>query len=158
MKNILIAVDDTKGTKAALSTFTNFCMCLTDAKVILVYVEKLEGRSLMDEMLGEPELSTLREAMKESDVKIAMDRKAENIFTFYRTALEKAGKTGIRTVLRSGHPAEEILAAAREEKADMIIVGSRASRSTNLFMGSVSREVAEHSPVPVLLVKNQEQS
>lgn len=158
MKTILIAVDDTKGTKAALSTFTEFCTCFTDARVVLVYVEKLEGRSLMDEMLGEPELATLREAMKESDVKMAMDRKAEKIFAFYRTALEKSGKNEIRTVLRSGHPAEEILATARDEKADIIIVGSRSTRSTNRFMGSVSREVAEYASVPVLLVKNQEQS
>jgi len=158
MKTILIAVDDTKGTKAALSTFIDFCTCFTDSRVILVYVEKFEGRSLMDEMLGEPELSTLREALKDSDVKTALDRKAENIFAFYCTALEKAGKTGVRTVLRSGHPAEEILAAANDEKADLIIVGSRATRSTNRFMGSVSREVAEHAAVPVLLVKNQEQS
>ncbi|MHB8836035.1 MAG: universal stress protein [Candidatus Methylomirabilia bacterium] len=158
MKNILIAIDDTKGTKAALSTFTDFCMCLTDSQVVLVYVEKLEGRSLMDEMLGEPELATLREAIGKTDLKAAMDRKAEKIFAFYRTALEKAGKTSVRTVLRSGHPAEEILAAAREENVDIIVVGSRASRSTNLFMGSVSREVAERSPVPVLLVKNPEQS
>ena len=84
-----------------------------------------------------------------------MDRKAERVFSFYRTALEKAGLSVLRSVLRSGHPAEEILAAAREEKVDMIIVGSRATRSTHLFMGSVSREVAEHSPIPVLLVKNQ---
>jgi len=158
MKTILIAVDDTKGTKAALSTFTEFCTCYTDAQVVLVYVEKLEGRSLIDEMLGEPELSTLREAINNTDLKAVMDRKAERIFSFYRTALEKTGKTGIRTVLRSGHPAEEILAAARAEKADIIIVGSRATRSTNRFMGSVSREVAEHAEVPVLLVKNQEQS
>jgi nucleotide-binding universal stress UspA family protein len=157
MKNILIAVDDTKGTKAAVSTFTDFCTCFTDAQVILVYVEKFEGRSLMDEMLGEPELSTLREAINKSDLKAVMDRKAEGIFAFYRTALEKAGKTGIRTVLRSGHPAEEILAAARDEKADIIIVGSRAARSTHRFMGSVSREVADNAEVPVLLVKNQEQ-
>lgn len=157
MKTVLIAVDDTKGTKGALATFTEFCTNYPGSQVILVYVEKLEGRSLMDEMLGEPELSTLRDAMKETDVKIAMDRKAEKIFAFYRTALEKAGKTGVRTVLRSGHPAEEILAVAVEEKADIIIVGSRATRSTNRFMGSVSREVADHASVPVLLVKNQEQ-
>ena len=158
MKNVLIAVDDTKGTKAALSTFTDFCMCLTDSQVVLVYVEKLEGRSLMDEMLGEPELATLREAIGNTDLKAAMDRKAEKIFAFYRTALEKAGTPSVRTVLRSGHPAEEILAVAREENVDIIIVGSRASRSTSLLMGSVSREVAERSPVPVLLVKNPEQS
>jgi nucleotide-binding universal stress UspA family protein len=155
MKRILVAVDDTKGTMAAVSTFTDFCKCLDAKELILVYVQKFEGRSLMDEMLGEPELSTLREAVKDSDLQGVLDRKAEKIFSFYRSALEQAGLTGVRTVLRSGHPAEEILAAAKAEQADLILIGSRASRSTHRFMGSVSREVAEQAAVPVLLVRNQ---
>ena len=157
MKRILIAVDDTKGTKAAVATFSDFCKCLGASELVLVYVEKFEGRSLMDEMLGEPELSTLREAVKTTDLQSVLDRKAERIFSFYRSALEQAGLGSVRTILRSGHPAEEILAAAREEKADMILIGSRASRSTHRFMGSVSREVADQATVPVLLVRNQAQ-
>jgi nucleotide-binding universal stress UspA family protein len=35
----------------------------------------------------------------------------------------------------------------------MIIVGTRGRRTTHLFMGSVSREVAERADIPVLLVK-----
>lgn len=155
MKTVVMAVDDTKGTKAAVSTFAEFCRCVAPKQIVLVHVEKLEGRSLMDEMLGEPELSTLREAVAKTDLKAALDRKAERIFSFYREALEKAGLTSVKTVLKSGHPAEEILAAAAEEGADMIIVGSRATRSTHLFMGSVSREVAEHADIPVLLVKSR---
>lgn len=156
MKRILVAVDDTKGTKAAVSTFVDFCKCMEPSELVLVYVEKFEGRSLIDEMLGEPELSTLRDAVKSTDLQGILDRKAERIFSYYRAALEKAGLSGLRTVVRSGHPAEEILAAAREEKADMILIGSRASRSTHRFMGSVSREVAEQATVPVLLVRNQQ--
>ena len=60
---------------------------------------------------------------------------------------------GIKTVIRKGHPAEEILATAKEEGVDMIIIGSRGKRTTHLFMGSVSREVANNAEIPVLLVK-----
>ncbi|MEW6409504.1 MAG: universal stress protein [Nitrospirota bacterium] len=42
---------------------------------------------------------------------------------------------------------------AKEEGVDMIIVGSRGKRVSHLFMGSVSREVANNAEVPVLLVK-----
>ena len=34
---------------------------MSPEEIILLYVEKLEGSSLMDDMLGEAELSTLRE-------------------------------------------------------------------------------------------------
>jgi nucleotide-binding universal stress UspA family protein len=61
----------------------------------------------------------------------------------------------VRKVVRSGHPAEEILAAGREEQADLIIIGARGRRSSKLFMGSVSREVADAADRPVLLIKGR---
>ncbi|HEY5998332.1 MAG TPA: universal stress protein [bacterium] len=156
MKKILVAVDDTKGSKAAVATFT---ACIADFKpleMVLVHVEKIEGRSLMDEMLGEPEMSTLREAVKDTDLKAVLDRRAERIFSYYRPAFELAGCKNVRTVVRSGHPAEEILAVAAAEQAEMIVVGARASGATHRFMGSVSREVTDHAEVPVLVVRNRE--
>lgn len=156
MKKVLIAIDDTKGSKSAVQTFMD---CIGDFKpleVILVHVQKLEGRSLMDEMLGEPEMAALREAVKDSDLKGVLDRKAESIFAFYSAAFTKAGYTNIKPVLRSGHPAEEILAVAAAEGVGMIVVGARSARSTHRFMGSVSREVAEHADVPVLIIRNRE--
>jgi len=59
----------------------------------------------------------------------------------------------VRTVLRTGHPAEEILKASKEENVDMIFIGSRGHRVGRLLMGSVSREVANNAEMPVLLVK-----
>ncbi|HWR97390.1 MAG TPA: universal stress protein [Candidatus Methanoperedens sp.] len=156
MKKILVAVDDTKGSRSAVVTFTR---CINDFKpleVVLVHVEKIEGRSLMDEMLGEPEMATLRDAVKDTDLKRLLDRKAERIFALYRTAFAEAGCRTIRTVLRVGHPAEEILAAGAAEGAEMIVVGARSTRSTHRLMGSVSREVADHAEVPVLIVRNRE--
>jgi len=156
MKKILVAVDDTKGSKSAVVTFTNCIMDFKPLDVVLVHVEKIEGRSLMDEMLGEPEMATLREAVKDTDLKLLLDRKAERIFALYRAAFAEAGCGSVRTLLRIGHPAEEILATAAVESPDMIVVGARSARSTHRLMGSVSREVAEHAEVPVLIVRNRE--
>ncbi len=153
MEKILIAVDDTKGTKKAFTTCTEVCSCMRPGSVVLVYVEKFEGKSLMDEMLGKAEMSTLEEVLQGTEYQEALDEKANKILTYYQKALENKGVSGVTALVRKGHPAEEILKAAKKENADMIIIGSRGKRTSHLFMGSVSREVANNAEVPVLLVK-----
>ena len=153
MKKILIAVDDTKGSKLIIPTFSKLFPCVRPETVILLFVQPYEGRSLMTEMLGEAELSTLKEVLEGTEYKEATDRRAQTIIDFYRKALEENGVTDIRAVAKVGHPAEEILNTAKEEGVEMIIIGSRGKRTTHRFMGSVSREVANRAEIPVLLVK-----
>ncbi len=64
MKKVLIAVDDTKGSKTAATTFERVFSCIRPETTLLLYVQKIEGRSLMDEMLGDAEMSTLRESLQ----------------------------------------------------------------------------------------------
>lgn len=153
MKNILIAVDDTKGSNSALSFFGDVCSSIRPEAIKLLFVERFEGKSLITDMLGDAEASTLREALQGSEYKETLDKKALAILDFYRKALEAKGLTGIKTIIKSGHPADEILNTAREENAEMIVLGSRGKRTTHMFMGSISREVANRSEIPVLLVK-----
>jgi nucleotide-binding universal stress UspA family protein len=153
MKNILIAVDDTKGAGTALTFCSDICQGLHPEGIVLLYVERFEGNSLMAEMLGDAEASTLREALQGSEYKESLDKKARSILDRFRKILEEKGLTGIKTIIKSGHPADEILTTAREEKAEMIVIGSRGKRTSHLFMGSISREVANRSDIPVLLVK-----
>jgi len=148
---VLIAVDETRVTKDAVSMFLNALRCVRPEKIVLLHVERLEGRSLMDASLGVAELGTLRDALKGTDYKSALDRKGKALLESYKMAFGNG--INIKTILRSGHPADEILETARREKADMIVVGAKGKRVSKLFMGSVSREVAERSPVPVLIVK-----
>jgi nucleotide-binding universal stress UspA family protein len=154
MKKVLIAVDDTKGTKKAFSLCSNFCACMRPSAISLVYVEKFEGnKSLIDEMLGDAELATLKQVLKGTDYQAALDKKARTILNYYKKELIAKGLKGIKTIVKQGHPAEEITKTAKEVKADLIIVGSRGTRTSNLFMGSVSREVLNNAEVPVLVVK-----
>ena len=154
MNKILIAVDDTKSSKEIFDKCTHICKCMAPEEIILLYVEKFGGRSLLDSMLGDAELSTLREVMEGTEFKEAMDQRAEKILNFYKGALEdRSPVPNVRTMVKSGIPAEVIVQTAKDEDASMIIIGSRGQRVSHLFMGSVSREVANTADRPVMIVK-----
>jgi len=154
MNKILIAVDDTKSSKEIFSKCTHICKCMAPEVIILLYVEKFAGRSLMDDMLGDAELGTLQKVLEGTEYKEAMDQKAEKILNFYKSALEeKSPVPNILTMVKGGNPAEEIVQTAKDEDVSMIIIGSRGKRVSTLFMGSVSREVANTADRPVMIVK-----
>ena len=119
-------------------------------------VEKFEGRSLMSDVLGVAELSTLQEVLEGTEYKEALDKKAETILGFYKNALEQNSPApNVQTMVKAGHPAEQIIEIAAEEDVSMILIGgSKGKRaSSRLLMGSVSREVANGADRPVLIVK-----
>jgi len=154
MNKILIAVDDTKSSKEIFSKCTHICKCMAPEIIILLYVEKFGGRSLMDDMLGDAELGTLQEVLEGTEYKEAMDAKAEKILSFYKNALEeKSPVPNVQTMVKGGIPAEVIVQTAKDEDVSMIIIGSRGKRVSHLFMGSVSREVANTADRPVMIVK-----
>lgn len=153
MKKILVCVDNTKGSLPIVDTMGRLFPCVKPDEVILVYVEKLEGLSMMDDLVTDTEIIELKEALKGTEYKELLDRKAQKIIDYFKKALEEKGITGIRPVIKEGHPVEEILKLAEEEGVSMIVVGSRGRRLHNLFLGSVSREIANRADVPVLLVK-----
>jgi nucleotide-binding universal stress UspA family protein len=153
MKTIVIAVDESTGSQAAVQTFLDLFSCARPERVVLLYVEKMEGRSLMDDMLGEPELSTLKEQLKGSEVQAALDRKAKAVLDQYAKQLAAAEVSAVQTAVREGHPSDEILKAAKELGANMIIIGSRGMRRHTFLMGSVSREIANRAEIPVLIAR-----
>ena len=64
----------------------------------------------------------------------------------------KGLKAGI--VIKHGHPAEEILDAAKVIGADLIVVGSHGRHgATRFFLGSVSSKIVEHATCHVLVIK-----
>ena len=154
MKKILVAVDDTKSSLPSIELMAKLFPCARPETVLLLYVEKIMGRSLMDDMLmSDSEVETLKESLKGTEHQEILDRKAKKILDYYKKALEEQGVTGVKPVMKEGHPAEEILKTAQEEGAEMIVIGSRGKRLTNVFMGSVSREVANRADVSVLIAR-----
>ncbi|UCH90470.1 MAG: universal stress protein, partial [Nitrospirota bacterium] len=69
-----------------------------------------------------------------------------------RDALSSTGLK-IRERLAFGHEAQEILKAAKLQKADLVIVGSKGLTGLRrLLMGSVAHTVSQHAPCSVLVV------
>jgi nucleotide-binding universal stress UspA family protein len=66
---------------------------------------------------------------------------------------------GVKTALhaRAGDPAEAILAVAEEQRARMIIIGSRGMRGARRYLlGDVPNKVAHHAPCGVMILKTSQ--
>ena len=69
-----------------------------------------------------------------------------------RDALSKGVE--VETHAREGHPAEVIIEVAKQEHADLIVVGSRGLTGIKRYLlGSVSSKVSEHAPCSVMIVR-----
>ncbi len=68
--------------------------------------------------------------------------------------LAKSKGAQAELVLKNGHPVEEILKTAEQEKFDLIVMGARGlSTIKKIVLGSVSHGVTTHAPCPVLIVR-----
>ena len=67
-------------------------------------------------------------------------------------ALDRAAGQG-RRLVRDGSPVDVLLAAAEEEGADLIVVGSRGVGAyPELLLGSTSTQLAQRARCPVVIV------
>lgn len=152
MKKVLIAVENIHSSKAVLYTMLNLVQM--PEETILLNVQRLEGRSLMTEMLGDAEMSTLRESLKDTEHQEKLDKKSEKILAHYKQQLTYQGFSNIKTVVRNGQPAEEILRVAEAEGAELILLGFRAKNGLNrLITGSAAADIEKKSKIPVLTAK-----
>jgi len=75
-----------------------------------------------------------------------------------RTTADRLGRAGLRadTSVRQGDPTAEILAAAGDWSADLIMIGTRGQTGlTRLLHGSVARKVLEHARCSVLIERRR---
>ncbi len=151
VNRVLLVVDDTRSSGSVLSSFQN--LVRRPQTAILLYVQRLEGRSFLTDMLGDAEMSTLKDALKDSEHKQKLDRTAAAVLDRFRRELEDVG-INVKPVIRAGHPAEEILKVADEEAAELIIMGGDGRKGLNRFIsGNFAKEVQERAKVPVLVAK-----
>ncbi len=60
----------------------------------------------------------------------------------------------VKTLIKQGNPAEEIIRTAEKIKADLIVTGSHGRHGAQkFFLGSVSSKIVDRAPCAVLVVK-----
>lgn len=138
--NILVAVD---GSEISIKTLET---ALTEAKVWnaqlnVVYV--LET-GLFDDVPADEKMEYIRNLL---------EQQGQNVFSYAEKRSEEEGIT-LTTHLKEGHAGVEIIAAAKDLDADLIVLGSHAkSDIEKILLGSVTTHVVRHSPVSTLVVR-----
>ena len=74
------------------------------------------------------------------------------LYAFARKALKEPVPVQVKVTV--GKPAEEILRVAREERVDLIVMGTHGRTGLRqLLLGSVTEAVARYAPCPVFTVR-----
>lgn len=143
---ILLATDGSDTAYAA----TDFLMGLPlppQAEVTVMTVLK--------SLLRDEEMADLDEEQRELYEKVSQETNTE-AQQLLDTEAERLQASGIhtRTLIRTGHPAEEILREASDGRYDIIVVGSHGSHDPKRFLlGGTSDRVFEYAHCSVLIVK-----
>lgn len=137
-RRILIALDDSAIAARAVEVGTDLATALK-AQAALVYVVDPTIAFQPDSgITAEEWVATLK-------------REGQS---FLATAAQRTREPLAWQFLREGKPADQILAAAREWEADVIVVGTHGrSGVSRVVLGSTAESVVRHAPCPVLVVK-----
>jgi len=90
------------------------------------------------------------------EVDAIIDSATQHYQDLFKGLIEKAKERNveIKTEVVVGHPADQIVKYARDNKSDMLIVGQTGkSRIESWLLGSVSKRVSTYSPCTVTIVK-----
>jgi nucleotide-binding universal stress UspA family protein len=138
MKKILIAHDGSKSSEKALKKAFQIAETFGSSVTVMSVIPELYLTELM-----EMDRARILDTMTK-ETKVMMEK---------IKARSKRVKS-LRTVIKQGDPADEILNAAEKMKADVIITGSHGRHGAQRFLlGSVSSKIVDHAACDVLVVK-----
>jgi len=153
MKKMLLPVDNSQGARVSVQTCIRLFGSSPDLSVFLLHVLQPGGKSLLHDRISDPELSTLKRQLEGSEKMAELERAAQKILATHKKLLQKNRVSQITTLMRFGHVADEIIKAAKQQKVDLIVLGSSRTLLQKLLMGDVVREVTAKAKVPVLIAR-----
>jgi nucleotide-binding universal stress UspA family protein len=134
---ILVGFDGSEQSKKAADTAIGLARCL-DAKILLLAVARPP----------EPATSVELEAVLD-DAK----EHFEQAFIPIRSAASNAD-VDLKTDIAIGHPAEQIIHRAEQDKVDLVVLGRRGTSTFHKWiLGSVSEKVLRYAHCPVMVLR-----
>ena len=68
--------------------------------------------------------------------------------------LANESRVAVTCEVRTGEPAAQIVASAKDHAVDLVVIGHRGHNPlAQMFLGSVARRVLDAAPCPVLIVR-----
>lgn len=139
-KRILVATDFSENARHALDRVRSL-------------LDTQGGRVVLMTALGAPDPTTMVGGAIKPHVNLAEARKQAEAELHAEARRAAIGQALESVVVRDRRAVDEILQAARDVDADLIVVGSHGYRGFKRWViGSVSEQVTRQSEIPVLLV------
>jgi nucleotide-binding universal stress UspA family protein len=146
-KNMLIATDGSKHSERASEVGMDLAM-LYGASVTALYVVDI-GREYS--AFGDLSTGALEDMI--AKVRSSLIEEGEEATQKVKELARKAG-IAAQTKVIEGYPADDILKMAKENDADLIVMGGIGATGVERFLlGSVADKVVRNSKVPVLVVR-----
>ncbi len=154
MRKVLLALDAGKGAAACVDACIRLFSAAPPRSVVLLHVQQLGGGpTLIHDRMGDTEIETLREELGRTEAFQQLEAKSRKLLETHARRLARRGIRATKPVVRTGHVAEEILRAAKDERAELIIIGNTRGAIAKLVMGDVVKAVVNKAEVPVLLTR-----
>jgi nucleotide-binding universal stress UspA family protein len=139
-KRILVATDFSENARHALDRVRSL-------------LDTQGGRVVLMTALGAPDPHTMVGGAIKPHVNLAEAREQAEAQLRAEAKRAAIGQALESVIVRDRRAEDEILAAARELEADLIVVGSHGYRGFKRWViGSVSEQITRQSEIPVLLV------
>jgi nucleotide-binding universal stress UspA family protein len=146
IRRILHATDYSKASERALQEAVDFAK-QDNAEMLVVHVIQPVVPYVAGEDIGAAELYVKLEESTKQEAQRSMNKLMQR--------LERLGVKAKSFLLR-GSPADQIVKAAKNRKADMVVIGTHGRTGlSKLFMGSVASRVISTAPSPVLTVRGR---
>jgi len=144
-RHILITLDGSARSEAVLPHATGVAQATGAELTLLRVVDAVNTDWSERGALGKGTIDTTTQSLFEEHAQEYLDRVAAQI--------RGAGLT-VRTLVRQGAPARQIVDAAQEVGADAIAMATHSRRGVSrLMFGSVAEEVLHLSSLPTLIVR-----
>lgn len=149
IKKILVPHDGDQMSDKALMYAAELAKAVDSEVTILYVIEEIEVPPTL--LLGNDRILIAKARMS---IARELEQKWNN-FAQGKLRLLSSEKVKANSVVKIGHPGEEILQFAKDNKIDLIVMGSRRLEGILKVLralGSVTRKVSELASVPVLIV------
>jgi len=145
-KKILVCSDFSENSVQARITATQYAKVF-NAELLILHV-------MSNRLMGYPNLAAKAPkemALIEEHIWEGVNEELELLANDSLREIEE-----VRTFSRTGEAADEIVRFAREEEADLIVMGTHGWTGVrHLVMGSTAENVVRNSPCPVLTVRSR---